>query len=104
MRGLDFCRADERGEIKLSLEQVFRALAVLGHERAIAVVEDVKLDKKSRWRAATEQRNASVLAHGVKPIGEAGYLGMIELLVEFFGYDLSRELNPIPALDRRWFE
>ncbi len=109
LRTLPFCRPDEDGKIKLGMEQVFRALAVLGHERARAIVADI--DSKdasgktaSRWRAATEKRNASILAHGVTPIGKDGFEQMKRIASEFLGFDLENEANPIPPLDPRWFE
>jgi len=104
LTSLDFCRPDERGEIKLSLEQIFLALAALGHERAKAVTLDLALERKSRWRAATEKRNTSILAHGVLPIGREGFEQMKTLTLDFFQFDLARESNPIPPLDPRWLE
>lgn len=109
LRSLPFCQPDDAGEIKLSLEQTFRALAALGHPRAQAIVAD--LDAKdptgkarSRFRAATEKRNASILAHGVLPIGRDGFGQMKTIATDFLGFDLIREANPIPPLDPRWFE
>lgn len=104
----DFCRAqDGGGGVKLSLEQIFRALATLGHAYAIRIVNDLDgaTDGKgqSRWRSATEKRNASILAHGVLPIGDAGFEQMKQLAVEFLGFDLADETNRIPPLDPRWF-
>jgi hypothetical protein len=89
--------------VKLSLERIFRALASLNHPRAIQIVADLALEKKSRWRHATENRNASILAHGVKPIGKEGFEEMLQLAAGFMGFDLERESNPIPPLDARWF-
>lgn len=104
LTSLDFCRPDGRGEVKLSLEQIFLALAALGHERAKAVTLDLALERKSRWRAATEKRNTSILAHGVLPIGQEGFEQMKTLTLDFFQFDLARESNPIPPLDPRWLE
>jgi CRISPR-associated protein (TIGR02710 family) len=103
LKALPFCQPDETGEIRLSLEQTFRALAALGHERARAIVADLDA-KKSRWRAATEKRNTSILAHGVQPIGANGFEEMKQIATDFLGFDLTRETNPIPPLDPRWFE
>jgi hypothetical protein len=101
---LPFCQPDARGEIKLSLEQSFLALAALGHERARAIAADIALDKKSRFRAATEKRNASILAHGVQPIGRDGFEQMKQIATDFLGFDLTREAYPIPPLRQQWFE
>jgi CRISPR-associated protein (TIGR02710 family) len=104
LKALPFCQPHARGEIKLSLEQSFLALAALGHERARAIAADIALDKKSRFRAATEKRNASILAHGVLPIGTNGFDQMKQIATEFLGFDLTREAHPIPPLDPQWFE
>ncbi len=109
MKSLPFCQPDDSGDIKLSLEQTFRALAALGHQRARAIVAD--LDAKdptgktrSRFRAATEKRNSSILAHGVLPIGRDGFDQMKTIATEFLDFDLAHEANPILPLDPRWFE
>jgi len=104
LKALPFCQPDARGEIKLSLDQSFLALAALGHERARAIAADIALDKKSRFRAATEKRNASILAHGVQPIGADGFEQMKHIATDFLGFDLTREAHPIPPLDPQWFE
>ncbi|NMC44907.1 MAG: hypothetical protein GYA46_13395 [candidate division Zixibacteria bacterium] len=109
LTALPFCQPDDSGEIRLSLEQCFRALAALGDQRASKVVADIELKDqtgktKSRWRAATEKRNASILAHGVSPIGKDGFNQMKQLTTEFLGFDLTKEANPIPPLNPQWFE
>lgn len=109
LTALPFCQPDDSGEIRLSLEQCFRALAALGDQRASKVVADIELkdltgETKSRWRAATEKRNASILAHGVSPIGKDGFNQMKQLTTEFLGFDLTKETNPIPPLNPQWFE
>jgi CRISPR-associated protein (TIGR02710 family) len=106
---LPFCQPDKTGEIKLSLEQCFRTLAALGHARAQTIVADLEATDaagktKSRWRAATEKRNTSILAHGVLPIGQDGFEQMKQIAAELLGFDLAREASPIPPLDPRWFE
>lgn len=95
---------NDDGEIRLSLEQLFRALAALDDERARAIAADLALGQRSRWRSATEQRNSSILAHGVKAIGREGFEQMKALATEFLGFDLEDETHPIPPLDVRWFE
>jgi hypothetical protein len=104
LKTLDSCRPDEQGEIKLSLEQLFFALAALGHDRAKAIVADIKLERASRWRAATEKRNTSILAHGVQPIGSGGFEQMKALASELLGFDLTTESNPVPSFDSLWLE
>lgn len=109
LKALPFCQPDDRGEIRLSLELTFRALAALGHQRACAIVADLDPKDaagktKSRWRAATEKRNAGILAHGVQPIGANGFNEMKQIATDFLGFDLTRETNPIPPLDQHWFE
>lgn len=109
LKALPFCQPDEHGEIKLSLEECFRALAALGHERARVIVADLDAKDaagktKSRWRAATEKRNTSILGHGVSPIGKDGFEQMKQIATEFLGFDLGCERHPIPPLDVCWFE
>jgi CRISPR-associated protein (TIGR02710 family) len=104
LTALPFCHPDDRGEIRLSLEQCFLALDALGHEPSCAVAADIALERKSRFRAATEKRNTSILAHGVRAIGKDGFEQMKQIATEFLGFDLSREANPIPPLDPRWLE
>ena len=104
LKALPFLQPDARGEIKLSLEQSFLALDALGHPQACAIATDIALDEKSRFRAATEKRNASILAHGVRPIGSDGFEQMKQIASEFLGFDLTREDHPIPSLDPQWFE
>lgn len=104
LRNLDCCRPQETGQIDLSLDQIFLALSVLGHEDAKRITADIALAKesKSTWRAATEKRNTSILAHGVSPVGEDGFNDMRKTAAGFLGFDLTSEANPIPALDPRW--
>ncbi len=85
LKPLPFCQPDARGEIRLSLEQIFLALEALRFERANIITADLKLEHKSRWRRATEKRNTSILAHGVQPIGQDGFNEMKELATEFPG-------------------
>ncbi len=96
------CQPDERGEVRLSSEQVFQALARLAHPQAQKIVEDIALGTRSRWRAATEKRNTSILAHGSNPIGQHGFQQMKNLAAEFLAFDLEAEANPIPPFDARW--
>jgi CRISPR-associated protein (TIGR02710 family) len=107
LRDHTWCQPNDQGEIRLGLNQVFRALHLLGEPHASAVVSDMDrlegcVGKGGRWRAATEQRNTSILAHGVNPIGEAGFERMRSLATEFLGFSLATESHPIPRLDPRW--
>ncbi|MCS7091414.1 MAG: TIGR02710 family CRISPR-associated CARF protein [Limisphaera sp.] len=108
LRALPFCKPDEQGSVKLTLEQTFYAAAILGNEKAKPIAADLFLpdgtrNPKSRLRAATEKRNASILAHGIAPVGKDGFLQMKHVASQFLGFDLDREHNPIPALEERWF-
>ena len=109
LRALPCCLPKPDGRVDLSLEQVFRSLEALGDSRVALIAADLDaMDARgrsaSRWRQATEKRNASILAHGVQPIGAEGFDQMKRLAGEFLGFDLSREFLPIPALDPRWFD
>ena len=84
LKALPVRQPDEGEEIKLGLEELFFALAALGHDRAKVIAADLAATDtagktKSRWRTATEKRNSSILAHGVQPIGEDGFCQMKEL-------------------------
>jgi len=96
------CHPSESGEVVLSLELLFQALALLDHPYGSKVTQDIALGLKSRWRGATSKRNHSILAHGIQPLGPDGFDQMKTLASEFLGFDLSREANPIPPLDARW--
>ncbi|WCJ60668.1 TIGR02710 family CRISPR-associated CARF protein [Fontisphaera persica] len=99
------CLRPDSQEIRLSLEQTFQALARLGHRRAQDIVTDMQSGRKnSRWRTATEKRNASILAHGNQPIGEDGFKEMKQIAADFLGFDLEKQANPIPPLEPAWLE
>lgn len=107
LRALPFCKPDEEGSIKFALEQTFYAVAVLGKEQAKRIVADLFLpdgrrNPQSLLRAATEKRNASILAHGVLPIGKDGFEQMKQITEQLLGFDLQREANPIQPLDPDW--
>jgi CRISPR-associated protein (TIGR02710 family) len=104
---LDFCKPDGGGDVKFSLEQVFRALAATGHAQAGRIAADLdagdsKGGTKSRWRIATEKRNSGILAHGTQSIGNEGFESMKEIATDLLGFDLENQANPIPPLDPRW--
>ena len=108
LRSQSICQPGPDGEIKLSLELCFRALNAVGDPRVTAIVTD--LDRQdaagktaSRWRAATEKRNASILAHGLEPVGASGFDQMKRLAGEFLGFDLQRVNLPTPPLEPSWF-
>ena len=108
LRSQPMCQPGPDGDIKLSLELCFRALNAVGDPRVKAIVTD--LDRQdaagktaSRWRAATEKRNASILAHGLEPVGASGFDQMKRLAGEFLGFDLQRENLPTPPLEPSWF-
>ena len=102
LAALAFCQPGARGEVSLSLEQIYLALHQLGDARAGTVASDLALEKNSCWRLATKKRNTSILAHGVQPIGADGLAQMKQLAAEFLGFDLEREGSPIPPLNPRW--
>jgi hypothetical protein len=89
---------------KLTLEQIFVALGHLGDPRVQRVVEDLRLERRSRFRNTTEKRNTSVLAHGTSSIGVKGFERMKEIASEFLDFDLTQEAHPLPKFDIRWLE
>jgi CRISPR-associated protein (TIGR02710 family) len=108
LKTLTFCQPDAEGQIKFSLEEVFLALTAIGNERARIVAADLEAKDafgktKSRWRAATEKRNTSILGHGTAAIGREGFEQMKGIASEFLGFDLSAQANPIPPLESQWF-
>lgn len=102
LAALPFCKPDECGEVNLSLERLYIALHQLGHDRAARVTADIKLGGKSLWRQATQNRNTSILAHGVRAIGKTDFSLMKQRASEFLGFALESETNPILPLDPRW--
>lgn len=103
LAGWEPSRPNEEGSVKLGLEHCFHAIYRLGDARAEKVVNDLRLGRDgSIWRRGTEQRNSSILAHGVASIGREGFNKMKEIAAEFLGFDLTREANPIPDFDPRW--
>ncbi len=105
LKSLEFCQPDKSGEVKLSLEQCVKALNALGDERVSKIAEDIEKGKSgSKWRKATENRNASILAHGVKAINEEDFETMKEILKDFLGFNLEQESNPIPKLNVNWLQ
>lgn len=98
----DKCKPCTGEDIKLSMEQLYEALHLLDDHRAERVIDDLRLEKKSRWRIATEKRNASILGHGTLPIGREGFDKMAQLAADFLGFELSNTANPIPPLDAGW--
>lgn len=101
LKELDFVKPDGKGDVKFALENCIRALDILGDERVRRIVEDLN-SKNPRWRQATENRNASILAHGIIPIGEDGFKKMKEIAADFLRFDVEQEANPIPQLDYKW--
>ena len=108
LAALECCRPDAEGEVKLSLEQCFRAVHALGDGRVTAVMADLAVAGQgrgaSRWRNATRERNEGILAHGVKPVDEKGFERMKHTAAEFLGFDLSQEAHPLPRLDLAWLQ
>ena len=101
----DACRPDRRGDMRLSLELCFQALARLDHAQARIVAEDLaRGNPGSRWRQATEKRNTSVLAHGTTPIGAEGFEKMKAIASEFLGFDLDVQANPVPPFEAGWID
>lgn len=101
----DACRPDRRGDVRLSLELCFQALARLDHAQARIVAEDLaRGNPGSRWRQATEKRNTSVLAHGTTPIGAEGFEKMKAIASEFLGFDLDVQANPVPPFEAGWID
>ncbi|HOA62203.1 MAG: TIGR02710 family CRISPR-associated protein [Verrucomicrobia bacterium] len=106
---LPSCQPGKDGRVKLSLEDCFCALATLGHERAVRIFADLNAKNasgkpRSRLRAATEKRNASILAHGVQPVGRDGFETMKAIARDFLGFEIDQEANPIRPLDPRWLD
>jgi hypothetical protein len=97
--GLDLAR---RG---IPLEQVYRALAHLAHPAGLRAVADFDgpASLKSAWRAATQRRNQSILAHGLQPVGEEGFNNFATLVADYTGQDTTHIDLDAPAWDSAWF-
>ena len=89
----------------IALEEVYRVLAHLGHEKAMAAKADFDGPDalKSAWRQATQRRNQSILAHGVQPVGETGFAALAHLLTQTTGCQMESVDLPPPALQPAWF-
>lgn len=100
--GPDSLEAAQRG---IALEQVFRALAHLGHPAGLRAVADFDSPDAltSTWRQATTRRNQSILAHGLQPVGTVGFDALVALVSDFTGQDLSLVDLEAPAFDASWF-
>lgn len=98
-----FLTAIRRPELprEFSMEQLARALNALGDPSMRPLCEDLDADYKSRFRAATEKRNASILAHGVTPVDARGFTSLRNAAEEFAGMRI-RETHPLPAFDTGW--
>lgn len=109
---------NEPTEIKLALEDLFRAIVMYEEiktaeqneqfgeifERARKVVDDISSGiKNSKWRDATQSRNSSILGHGVTPIGKDGFEKICKVAEEFLGLNTREESNPILPLNELWF-
>lgn len=105
LKALPFYAAAIRdNEVIFDMEKCYHAAHAMRYARANHIVADIALGDKGRWRQATAMRNTSILAHGVQPIGADGFARMKALATEFLGFDLSREANPLPQLNVRWFD
>lgn len=84
-----------------SMEHLARALRRLGDQAILPLCEDLDLDKKSRFRGATETRNASILAHGVRQVDQAGFDGLVAIASEFLGISIT-QVPAAPPFDLAW--
>jgi len=89
----------------IALEQVFRALAHLGHPAGLRAAADFDGPSalKSPWRAATQRRNQSILAHGLQPVGVGGFDTLAALVTAITGEDATRIDLDAPAWSPAWF-
>jgi len=88
----------------IPLEQVYRALAHLGHPAGLrAVAEfDGPEASKSPWRAATQRRNQSILAHGLQPVGPEGFAALASLVADYTGEQTGLPELDAPTWDSAW--
>lgn len=99
------CRPREDGSpARLAQEACHLALARLGDPASQAVAADIDAGNHSRWRRATRQRNASILAHGTDTIGEKGFATMQGVATDLLAFDLGREHAPFPQFHPGWAE
>lgn len=87
---------------EFSMEQLARALAALGDPSVRQLCDDLDADRHSVFRAATEKRNASILAHGVTPVDAAGFAKLRQAAETLLDMPLH-ETHPLPAFDAGWF-
>jgi CRISPR-associated protein (TIGR02710 family) len=89
----------------IPLEQVYRALSHLGHPAGRqAVAEfDGPDSLKSHWRTATQRRNQSILAHGIRPVGPDGFASLAKLVADFTGENTTQVDLDAPGFNLVWF-
>lgn len=92
------------GDIRLGMEDIIHLLHHLGDPRVEALMRDLQLGNNGRVRNAANTRNSGILAHGVEAIGKGGFEDFKSVAQTFFGFDLSRERNPIPELSPLWLQ
>ena len=97
--GIDVAR---RG---IALEQVYRALAHLGHPAGLRALADFDGPEslKTPWRQATQRRNQSILGHGLQPVGAEGFATLAALVADYTGQDTTRAELDAPVLTPAWF-
>jgi CRISPR-associated protein (TIGR02710 family) len=101
--GCPVCAPSADGRVDLAMEELFRALAWLGHPQAKVVIEEIDTSPaKSRWRHATARRNTSILAHGVLPVGPEGFADLRSIATGLVGLAVTHEANPIPPFQPSW--
>jgi len=114
LRQQNYCKPTHRKDIRLGLEPIIYSLAHLIKNKLCKLPEttehiilninsDLAKEQKSQLRKATENRNKSILNHGLKPVSLEDFKSMSSIASELFTFDLTQETNPIPNLDPRWF-
>jgi len=101
-----FVKTQDPMNIKLGLESVFRALALLAHPTALRVVADldgVDADK-SVWRNGTRKRNQSILAHGMEPVGEKGFREFADMIFHYLHINTTDIRLKHPVFDPAWLD
>lgn len=86
---------------EFSMEHLARALHALGDESVLPLCEDLDKVRKSDFRAATSNRNASILAHGVAPVDQAGFEALKTVASRFLSLVIT-QTHPLPSFDPAW--
>lgn len=103
LKSSEFLSIIKRSELPhdFSMEHLARALHYLGDDQVCSLCNDLDLENKSTFRKATQSRNASILAHGVREVQAEEFTNLSHIAGKFLSISGSaKKLSP--AFDPEW--